>query len=205
MYSFWTPPNCHDILCLTQEDVAEIIWVVTNPDRSVVMTWRSSVSGRKNGRKKKYPPLATRRSKNELTATLFVGSLPISVSSSYGKILPQSTPRIPRMGFLNVHFSSAKYRWAAPIPLCACRTILVSLSCRWVSGMDEAIYSAETWRIPLGYYWHALFTHWSTSWPLLIDALIWLQWHSKTSNLKITTKQPTVMRKKDGEHNHHGP
>lgn len=207
---FWTPQLSADILSYltTREDVVEIIWVVTNPDK-IGWRWHEIISSpvAKMAQEKNIRLLQPEKVKNEdFLATVRELAPDICIVVAYGKILPQVLLDIPPMGFLNVHTSLLpKYRWAAPIQhaLLNGETTTGLTIMQMSLGMDEGdILLQETWRISPADTTGTLFAlTGQQAGPLLIDALIWLldgtvKPKPQHTNEATYTK---MIEKKDGE------
>jgi len=207
---FWTPQLSADILSYltTREDVVEIIWVVTNPDK-IGWRWHEIISSpvAKMAQEKKIGLLQPEKVKNEdFLATVRELAPDICIVVAYGKILPQVLLDIPPMGFLNVHTSLLpKYRWAAPIQhaLLNGETTTGLTIMQMSLGMDEGdILLQETWRISPADTTGTLFAlTGQQAGPLLIDALVWLL--DGTVKPKPQDKSDAtytkMIEKKDGE------
>ncbi|MBP6921526.1 methionyl-tRNA formyltransferase, partial [Candidatus Gracilibacteria bacterium] len=152
---FGTPGLSAEILryLLKQNDIVEIVGVVTNPDKiggrgHQVMS--SSVA--QLAREKNLHLLQPEKIRD----TIFLDTIrnlnpDICLVVAYGKILPQVLLDIPAMGFLNVHTSLLpKYRGAAPIQhaLLAGEKVTGLTIQQMALGMDEGdILVQEKWNI----------------------------------------------------------
>jgi methionyl-tRNA formyltransferase len=208
---FWTPGLSAQILkYLLGQDQVDIVWVVTNPDKTggrghQVMSSSVAQLAREKGLTLLQPEKIRDEAFLEAIRTL---QPDICLVVAYGKILPQVLLDIPPMGFLNVHTSLLpKYRWAAPIQhalLAGEKTTGLTVQ-QMALGMDEGdILVQESWDITPEDTTGSLFARTGErGGPLLVEAMKGLidntitpipQNHDEATYTKM-------IEKKDGELN----
>lgn len=209
---FWTPGLSAEILkyLLGQDEVLDIVWVVTNPDK-IGGRWHQVMSSSvaQLAREKNLNLLQPEKIREEAFLETIRALHPdICLVVAYGKILPQVLLDIPPMGFLNVHTSLLpKYRWAAPIQhaLLAGEKKTGLTVQQMALGMDEGdILVQESWDITPEDMTGSLFARTGErGGPLLVEAMKWLidntitpipQNHEEATYTKM-------IEKKDGELN----
>src|SRR4051812_6475396 len=99
-------------------DKTQLAVVVTNPDEPAGRGYQLQASPVKQAAERRgIPVLQPERAKDPAFLSAFQRhAVDVAIVVAYGKILPADLLKIPRQGFLNVHFSLLPaYRGAAPI------------------------------------------------------------------------------------------
>jgi len=99
-------------------ELTSVVGVVTNPDQPAGRGYEIKASEVKQAAMRfKLPVLQPEKAKDErFIAQIAALQVEVGIAVAYGKLLPAALLKIPKFGFLNVHFSLLPaYRGAAPI------------------------------------------------------------------------------------------